>query len=128
MVDPTILDPLVPQREILWNVNSLSNAVIMYALFVVSVLIGLAGVVRRAETWATGKASPENTGRFLERFSSLFKWGVFQHGVNRDRAAVIFHSLIYFGFIVLLFTTIMVLIDHDLGIRIYHGNFYLAVT
>ena len=38
------------------------------------------------------------------------------------------HTLVLWGFMVLLFTTTMVFIDHDLGIRIYNGDFYLAVT
>ncbi|NDC37758.1 MAG: (Fe-S)-binding protein, partial [Proteobacteria bacterium] len=115
-------------REILWNVNTLPNVIGLYGLLVVALLIGAVGIIRRAELWAGGTTSPEHQGRYRERFLDLFSWGLFQHGVNRERTPAIFHTLIYVGFLVLLFTTTMVFIDHDLGIRIYRGNFYLIIT
>jgi hypothetical protein len=117
-----------PTREILWNINTLPNVIAMYGLLVVAMAIGAIGIVRRGELWLGGTASPEHQGRYIQRFFDLLSMGLFQHGVNRERTPALFHTLIYVGFLVLLFTTTMVFIDHDLGIRIYQGNFYLAVT
>lgn len=115
-------------REILWNVNTLPNVIGLYGLLAVALLIGTVGIVRRAELWAEGKSSPEHQGSYIQRCVDLLSWGLFQHGVNRERTPALFHTLIYLGFLVLLFTTTMVFVDHDLGIRIYQGNFYLIVT
>jgi Fe-S oxidoreductase/nitrate reductase gamma subunit len=118
----------VASREILWNVNTLANVVLMYSFFALSVLIGGAGILRRAELWSSGKATNFPPTPALERLAYFIRWAVLQHGTNRERTPAFFHSLIYIGFLVLLFTTTMVFIDHDLGIKIYHGDFYLLVT
>lgn len=117
-----------PSREILWNINTLPNVIAMYGLLVVAMAIGAVGIIRRGELWLGGTSSPEHQGRYIQRFFDLLSMGLFQHGVNRERTPALFHTLIYVGFLVLLFTTTMVFIDHDLGIKIYQGNFYLAVT
>lgn len=118
----------VATREILWNVGSLWNVVAMYSLMVVSLVIGFAGVFRHVEIWHAGQPAPERTGRWLERVESLFTQALFQRGTVREALPAVAHTLVYIGFLVLLFTTTMVFIDHDLGIRIYEGNFYLIVT
>ncbi|MCB0317404.1 MAG: DUF3483 domain-containing protein, partial [Bdellovibrionales bacterium] len=118
----------IPTREILWNVSSLANVVLMYAIFALSLVVALNGIWRRAELWKSGKAEDENLGSILNRIKDLFTNALLQKKVVRNKNAAIAHTLIYFGFLVLLFTTTMVLIDHDLGIRIYRGDFYLGIT
>ncbi len=115
-------------REILWNVGSLANVVVMYGLLALSLAIGVAGVFRRIELWSSGKLDSRHLGNWNKRFEDLFNLGFAQQRVVREKSAAIFHTLIYVGFLILLFTTTMVFIDHDLGIRIYKGEFYLAVT
>lgn len=115
-------------REILWNVSSLGNVIAMYGLLVVAVLIGLLGIWRHTEIVLSGKPAPEHGGLTWLRFLDLYQWGLFQRGVVKQRFAAAAHTLVYFGFLVLLFTTTMVFIDNDLGIHIYQGNFYLAIT
>ncbi len=118
----------IATREILWNIDSFANVVLMYGLFALSMLVMATGLYRHALLVTGGADSPENTGNGLKGFFKLLTMGLFQRGVIRRRDIGIAHTLIYFGFFVLLFTTTMVLIDHDLGIRIYRGDFYLAVT
>ena len=120
-------------REIMWNVSHISNTIVMYATFALALLIGFAGVLRHVEMWSTGKAAPNYTGNYWQRFKDIFKWSFMQHGVVREKSVAIAHTLIYIGFLALLFTTTMVFIDHDLGLiwsgfKIYHGKFYIAVT
>ncbi|MCS6893354.1 MAG: heterodisulfide reductase-related iron-sulfur binding cluster [Deltaproteobacteria bacterium] len=38
------------------------------------------------------------------------------------------HFFIYFGFLILVVATTSVFIDYDLGLKIYRGNYYLAIT
>lgn len=115
-------------REILWNVGTIGNVVAMYGLLAVALLIGAAGIVRHTELWRWGQPAPDRERSALLRFFDLYKWGLLQRGVVRERTPAVAHTLVYLGFLILLFTTTMVFIDHDLGIRIYRGSFYLAVT
>ncbi len=118
-----------PTREIMWNLNTLPNVIGLYGLLFISALIGLVGTLRRAELWMSGKSASEYTGSWLERFDDLIQCGLFQKKVVRGKSGTaIAHLLVYLGFLVLTFTTTMVFIHHDLGIRIYQGNFYLWVT
>lgn len=115
-------------REIMWNVSALHNTVIMYLLFGASILVILAGLVRRFELWALGLPDAERSGNWVERTVLLSSRLISQRLTNRDARARSFHSLILLGFVVLTFTTTMVMLDHDFGIPIYEGSFYLALT
>lgn len=116
-------------REIMWNLNTLPNVIGLYGLLFVSLAIGLNGVIRRSQMWASGVAAPEYTGSWLARLDDLIQCGLFQKKVARGKSGTaIAHLLVYLGFLVLLFTTTMVFIHHDLGIKIYQGEFYLWVT
>ncbi|MCO6430931.1 MAG: 4Fe-4S dicluster domain-containing protein [Deltaproteobacteria bacterium] len=121
-------DQMVAHREILWNVGTPANVILMYALFALGLFVAAVGIFRRIEMWQSGAPDKERDMPWHLRIADLFKWVVFQRGVVSDRAGGVMHTLIYTGFLVLLFTTTMVLIDHDFGIKIYHGEFYLAVT
>lgn len=115
-------------REILWNVSHPLNTVVMYGLFALSLVIGGVGVFRHVEIWRTGRPAPEYLGAWATRLIALFTRAGLQREVIKSRLPAIAHTLIYLGFAVLLFTTTMVMIDHDFGIPIYRGRFYLAVT
>ena len=118
----------IPAREIMWNVSHPANTVVMYGLFALSLIVVGVGILQRIYLWSGGKDAPAHTGRWVNRFHDMFTWALLQRGVSREKEAGWFHFLIYFGFLVLTFTTTMVLIDHDFGIEIYKGPFYLAVT
>jgi len=116
-------------REIMWNVNGLGNVVGLYGLLIVSLAIGVNGILRRTELWRSGKPAPEYLGDWLWRLDDIIQCGLFQKKVARGTSgSAIAHLLVYLGFLVLLFTTTMVFIHHDLGIKIYQGTFYLWVT
>ena len=115
-------------RQVLWNVDHPATEFIMYSLLLLSLVVGATGVIRHAELWCAGKPDPSRFGRWGHRFLTLWREAIGQQGVLRRPAPALYHTLIYLGFLVLLFTTTMVFIDHDLGIQIYQGDFYLAVT
>jgi len=118
----------IPSREILWNVNSTANIITMYALMVISMVIGAIGLLRHAEFIARGKPDAAHTGNFITRFLDLLRDVLFQSRTIKAKLPGIAHTLVYVGFLALLFTTTMVFLENDLGIPIYRGNFYLAVT
>jgi Fe-S oxidoreductase/nitrate reductase gamma subunit len=116
-------------REIMWNLNTLPNVIGLYGLLFLSLIVGLNGILRRSELWLAGNPAPEYTGSWLSRLDDLIQCGVFQKKVVRGKSGTaVAHLLVYLGFLVLTFTTTMVFIHHDLGIRIYQGAFYLWVT
>jgi Fe-S oxidoreductase/nitrate reductase gamma subunit len=100
----------------------------MYLLFALSLIVAGAGLYRRAEPILQASPSPFSLSSLLTRLWDGTRNAAFQQSVNREKTPALFHSLIYLGFLVLLFTTTMVFLDHDLGIDIYKGKFYLAVT
>ncbi len=122
------LQPESASREILWNLPNPVNSLVMYSLFAISMIVMLWGIWRRMELWSAGPDSLGRTNKPLKRLLLFFQYVVFQRGTNREKQPRLFHSLILWGFVVLLFTTTMVAIHHDLGIPIYVGRYYLAVT
>ncbi len=112
----------------MWNVSALGNVVALYGLLFVALAVGALGVFRHAELVASGKPADRHLGHLWWRFLELYRNGLFQRRVVKQRFAALAHTLVYLGFLVLLFTTTMVFIDHDLGIRIYRGSFYLGIT
>ncbi len=113
----------------MWNVNSLPNVVALYGLLLVATAIGLNGVLRRVGLWRGGQPSAEHLGNWLWRIDDLIQCGVFHKKIARGSSgSAVAHLLVYLGFLVLFFTTTMVFIHHDLGIKIYQGQFYLYVT
>lgn len=122
------MQTLEASREILWNLSDPINQVVMYLTFLLSLVIGGIGVLRHIELWRSGQPDPSRSIALPARLIELFTWSGLQRGVIREPFAGAMHTLIYIGFVVLLFTTTMVAIDHDLGIKIYRGDFYLILT
>ena len=114
-------------REVLWNISQPINSIIMYSLFGLSLVVFAYGVYRRIILWNRGTAYASGNASFFERFKNLFQYVYLKKGVNREKVPAKFHSLILWGFLVLLFTTTMVAID-EYFYPIYSGAFYLAVT
>lgn len=124
----TTLDTATAHREVLWNVSSFADQLIFYSLFAASLFICLWGLWSKVRLWMRGKPDADRFGFWWIRFLELVRFVFLNRGVNRERQVGVFHSLVFWGFLVLLFTTTMVFIDNDLGIKIYHGEFYLGVT
>jgi Fe-S oxidoreductase/nitrate reductase gamma subunit len=100
----------------------------MYLFFAVSLIVAGNGIYQRIQLWSHGKSDSSRFLNIAQRLPVLFRYVLLQRKTNRAKTAMGFHSAIFYGFLALLFTTTMVFIDYDLGIKIYHGNFYLFVT
>ena len=84
----------------------------------------------RVKNWERGRAAPSRRTTFQNaprRFAE-FRSGVYMRTLLRDPAAGVMHSLIYFGFLVLLAVTTVLEIDHQLpeGAKFLHGQTYQA--
>ncbi|HMO02934.1 MAG TPA: heterodisulfide reductase-related iron-sulfur binding cluster [Oligoflexia bacterium] len=116
-------------REIMWNAGGPWASPLMYLLMTIALIIGFNGALARCGLIVGGRPTEKNfAANFFKKFLALFTEAGLQTGVTKERKGGFAHLLIYLGFLVLLFTTTMVFIDHDLGFKIYRGDFYLAVT
>lgn len=120
------MDPAMATREIFWQIP-FSFKIIMYVLFFTSVGIMAQGVFKKYKyvTQGNGLKSllPEklNWKRFLE---TIF----FTGKVTRNQKVGIFHSLIYYGFVILLIATELVAIHADSPFKLYQGNTYIIIS
>ena len=84
----------------------------------------------RMKNWERGKPAPsrKTTAANAKRRFGDFRAGVYMRTLLRDPAAGIMHSLIYFGFLVLLGVTTVLEIDHQLpeDLKFLHGRTYQA--
>jgi Fe-S oxidoreductase/nitrate reductase gamma subunit len=83
----------------------------------------------RVQNWERGgpdrrRTTPKNVKRRLADFRA----GVYMRTLLRDPAAGIMHSMIYFGFLILLGVTTVLEIDHQLpeDLKFLHGGVYQA--
>lgn len=108
-------------REVLWNI---AHVWVMYVMFVVSLAIAGYGVYRRAVLWRRGL--PVNRfDRPLERLKLLIAHALEQRRTAREKYAAVFHTFIFYGFIILTIATTVVMLDYDFGLPIMRGQFYL---
>ena len=110
-------------RTIQWNVAGWQVA-FMYATMVAALAVFGFGCWRRIRVWRSGL--PEY--RFdqpLRRLRRVLVHALGHARLMRDRAGGVMHWLIFYGVAVLFAATVAVFVDHDLGVPILHGAFYL---
>jgi nitrate reductase gamma subunit len=120
----------MPTREILWNVDTLAR-IAVYVMLALPVGVLAFGLARCIRMWRLG--SPED--RFHRLGTRL--WGALTRSIfhgrivrRRNLYRGLMHLGIFWGFVILLIGTIIVMIEDDitrpiLGISFYRGDFYL---
>ena len=109
-------------REVLWNI---SYGWIMYVLLLPTAAIGAYAVWKRYKSWKQGLPAEGRLDNPGKRLKYLWNHALLQRRNLRQRYAGIFHAMIFWGFITLTIATTVVMIDHDFGIPIMRGAFYL---
>ena len=125
-----VMDDLnLATREIYWNIPS-SYKVVMYSLFLLSLAVLTKGFYEKAK-FVTGGKPLRYLGGLLPAkynwrsfFSTIFLTGK----VLRDGKVSLFHSLIFYGFIVLLIATTLVAIDEHSPFKVYRGWTYIGIS
>src|SRR5262249_28832411 len=110
-----------PTRPVLW---SITHIWVMYVLFALSLAIAGYGVYRRIESWRRGLPA-DRFDRPLDRLALLLKHVLGQQRTAREKYAAVFHTFIFYGFIILTIATTAVMLDYDFGIPIMRDDFYL---
>lgn len=117
------MDPLVPTREIYWNIPPV-GVVIMYLLAAVAVVAFGHGFYQHFRMWRLGRPLDRLTPVGPRLRSLLIH--VAAHGrLLVDRVAGAYHLALFWGFVFLLIGTIVVFIQADLRLPIMRGAFYL---
>jgi len=122
------LTPLAT-REIMWNIPPIFKTW-MYVLFFASLIIMVAGFYKKLKfiTANNGVTSirllmPEKLqwGKF---FQTIFLTGK----VTRSTRVGVFHSMIYYGFVILWIATDLVAIHYDTPFKIFQGTTYIVIS
>ncbi|MGV3760152.1 MAG: heterodisulfide reductase-related iron-sulfur binding cluster [Actinomycetota bacterium] len=118
------------QREVFGNIPS-AWKLVFYSVFPVLVVYGAVLFGQRVKNWERG--NPDNrrtTAKNAKRRLGDFRAGVYMQTLLRDPAAGIMHSLIYFGFLVLLAVTTVLEINHQVpeSWKFLHGGVYKAYS
>ncbi len=112
-------------REIMWNI---SNGKVIYILCALSVSIFGYGVYQRILSWKKGKPDDERLSNPAYRLFFTIKELILQKSVRESRFPAIFHSFIFYSFIVLLITTSIIALDYDFGTSLFKGCVYIFFT
>ena len=115
-------------REVFGDVPG-ALQLVFYTVIPVLLAYGAFVFANRVRNWERGgpddrRTTPKNVKR---RFGD-FRAGVYMKTLLRDPAAGIMHSMIYFGFLLLLGVTTVLEIDHLMpeGLKFLHGRTYSA--
>jgi Fe-S oxidoreductase/nitrate reductase gamma subunit len=111
----------------MWNLGTTSH-VLMYVLMVVAFAIFAWGLRRRVREWQAGRASGEAFTDWGRRAWILVREALLQRQTRQRFLPGLFHSLVFYSFLALFATTLVVMADMDFGIHVYHGDLYLAFT
>ncbi len=113
-------------REIMWNIPPAMKTS-MYALLAVATIIFIYGLYRQYQFITNGQGLQSLMSDRLhwkQFLSTIF----FQGKVTRNQYVAIFHSLIFYGFIILWIATDLVAIHYDTPLKIFQGTTYKVVS
>lgn len=113
----------MPTREIFWNI---SISWLLYPLFLIALAICVYGFYRRYRLWLIGQRE-NRVHKVGQRLKDLLVYAFGQKRVVKKLFPAIMHTLIFFGFLVLVLTTLVVAIQEDLHIALFEGNLYLIL-
>ena len=101
-----------------------------YTVVPVVIVWGAFRFAERMKNWERGRPAPtrRTTAGNAKRRAADFRAGAYMRTLLRDPAAGLMHSMIYFGFLVLLAVTTVLEIDHQLpeSLKFLHGRTYQA--
>lgn len=121
-----------PLRPTFCNVPGWGQALV-YLGGLLAVAIFAYGIWRHYALWRAGQpdAPERNRGRLGARIGLLLRYGLGQRATVQRRLPAIFHSGIFYGFVLLFIGTALATIDYDItgllfDVRFLQGWFYLG--
>jgi Fe-S oxidoreductase/nitrate reductase gamma subunit len=119
-------------REIMWNIPP-SFKYAMYALLVLSAAYMFKGLYEKALFVANqnGVAGLKGLKGLLPEklnWEKFLKTILFTDKVSRDPFVAVFHSLIFYGFVILWIATDLVAIHFDTPFKVFQGTTYIVIS
>jgi nitrate reductase gamma subunit len=137
----TIVSGILPQITGWDNENAIHRTVFVnipgplqiafYTIIPVMVIWGAFMFANRMKNWERGGPSKRHTtSKNAKQRMADFRAGVYMQTLLRDSAAGLMHSMIYFGFLVLMGVTTVLEIDHQMpeDLKFLHGVTYQAFS
>ncbi len=137
----TIVSGIIPQFTHWHGTKAVSREVFdgipgpmqvaFYTVIPVLLVWGAFEFARRVQNWERGAPDRRRTTKAnVKRRLADFRAGVYMRTLIRDTGAGLMHSMIYFGFMLLLGVTTTLEIDHQLpeGLKFLHGRTYMAYS
>ena len=115
-------------REVFENIPG-PIKIAFYTLIPVVLIWGAFQFANRMKNWERGApAQRRTTAKNAKKRAGDFRAGVYMQTLLRDSAAGLMHSMIYFGFLILLGVTTTLEVDHQLpeDLKFLHGRTYQA--
>jgi len=112
----------------MWNI---SHVWVMYGLFIVASAICAWGIYKRIEFWRQGKSDNERLSDWGKRLRILLREVFLQKQVRNSAYPAILHCLIFYSFIALFVTTLIIMVQYDAGhlfglhLNLFHGFVYV---
>ena len=113
-------------REVMWQIPT-SFKIVMYLLMVVSMIIMFKGLYKKY-IWVTDGKGLKSLLPEKLNFNLLANTLMFTGKVTRVSKVGLFHSLIYYGFVILLIATELVAIHADTPLKVYKGYTYIIIS
>ena len=137
----TIVSGVIPQITGWHNDNDVHRVVfvgipgplqiVFYTVIPVMIVWGAIAFANRMKNWERGTPSQRHTTpKNAKGRVAGYRAGVYMQTLLRDPAAGLMHSMIYFGFLVLLAVTTVLEIDHQMpeDLKFLHGRTYQAYS
>ena len=115
-------------REVFENIPG-PIKVVFYTIIPVLLVWGAFQFANRMKNWERGApAQRRTTAKNAQKRAGDYRSGVYMQTLLRDSAAGLMHSMIYFGFLILMGVTTILEVDHQLpeDLKFLHGRTYQA--
>ncbi|WP_257350951.1 4Fe-4S dicluster domain-containing protein [Pseudalkalibacillus decolorationis] len=112
------------RRDTFWNIT-FTMQLLLYVLAGIAILIFCYGFYRRYRLWNKGRKEKISWDTVKNNFAYFIRIAIRQTKLQRDKLTGTMHKMMAYGFVVLFIGTVLVFIDHDFGIPILQGVFYL---
>ncbi|MBN2320122.1 MAG: 4Fe-4S dicluster domain-containing protein [Acidobacteria bacterium] len=115
-------------RPLMWNI---SIVWLMYVLFAAAVAVFAWGTYKRIQFWRRGKEDKERFADWGKRFIILLREIFLQKQVRNSGFPAILHCFIFYSFVVLFVTTLIIMVQYDmnhlfgLNLSIFQGFVYV---
>ena len=120
------MDVTTATREVMWQIP-LSFKIAMYVLMFVAFGVMAKGLMSKYQFVTQGKGLKSLLPEKLN-WTRFFETIFFTGKVTRNGYVGFFHSLIYYGFVILLIATELVAIHADTPFKIYTGKTYIITS